>query len=53
MAPATRAHDPYNLPRVDMWYFRDRARWRDYLDGSMTYFRIRQVLRRARLAARI
>jgi peptidoglycan/xylan/chitin deacetylase (PgdA/CDA1 family) len=51
MARATVTSDPYDLPRVDMWYFRDRARWRAYVNGSMTYFTIRKLLRRARIAA--
>ena len=50
MAKASAASDRYDLPRVDMWYFRDPARWRAYLNGSMMYFTIRKVLRDARIA---
>ena len=51
MARASAASDRHDLPRIDMWYFRDRARWSAYLDGSMTYFTIRQLLRNVRLAS--
>jgi peptidoglycan/xylan/chitin deacetylase (PgdA/CDA1 family) len=50
MAKANALSDRYDLPRVDMWYFRDPSRWRAYLNGSMTYFRVRKVLRQARIA---
>lgn len=48
MASATAASDRYDLPRIDMWYFRSQARWRAYLDGARTYFAMRQGLRRVR-----
>ena len=48
MASATAASDRYDLPRIDMWYFRNLARWQAYLDGARTYFVVRQALRRVR-----
>jgi peptidoglycan/xylan/chitin deacetylase (PgdA/CDA1 family) len=50
MASATAASDRYDLPRIDMWYFRSQARWRAYLDGARTYFAVRQMARRVRTA---
>jgi peptidoglycan/xylan/chitin deacetylase (PgdA/CDA1 family) len=50
MAPATLQSDPYDLPRIDMWYFRDSRRWRSYLEGSTGYFKLRRALREARIA---
>jgi hypothetical protein len=52
MAIATAASDRYDLPRIDMWYFRSQARWSAYLDGARTYFAVRQVFRRVRLSVR-
>ncbi len=44
--PTSPLHD---LPRVEMYYFRDPSRWRAYVSGgSQGYFLLRQVLRRAR-----
>ncbi len=40
--------DPHELPRLEMWYFRDPARWQAYLAGARGYFLLRQVLRRAK-----
>jgi peptidoglycan/xylan/chitin deacetylase (PgdA/CDA1 family) len=48
MAQATWASDRYDLPRIEMWYFRHPARWRAYLEGSMSYFNVRCALRRVR-----
>ncbi len=43
--------DPYDLPRIEMWYFRDADRWRAYLQGrARGYLFLRQFLRRARAA---
>jgi peptidoglycan/xylan/chitin deacetylase (PgdA/CDA1 family) len=43
------ASDPYDLPRLEMWYFRNPRRWRAYLEGGARgYFLLRQVLRRVR-----
>jgi peptidoglycan/xylan/chitin deacetylase (PgdA/CDA1 family) len=51
MATATAVSDRYDLPRIDMWYFRSQARWNAYLDGARTYFTVRQMLRRVRQRA--
>jgi peptidoglycan/xylan/chitin deacetylase (PgdA/CDA1 family) len=49
LARATQTSDPHNLPRIEMWYFRDARRWRSYLEGGARgYFLLRQMLRRAR-----
>lgn len=41
--------DPFDLPRVEMHYFRDLALWRDFLDGKAeAYFALRQVARSVR-----
>lgn len=53
MASATVESDRYDLPRIDMWYFRSPARWQAYLDGARTYFAVRQLLRRVRTATRL
>jgi peptidoglycan/xylan/chitin deacetylase (PgdA/CDA1 family) len=52
MAAATSASDRYDLPRIDMWYFRSTGRWSAYLDGARTYFAVRQALRTVRLTVR-
>lgn len=51
LARATPASDRYDLPRIDMWYFRNYARWRAYLDGATRYFTVRQILRNVRMSA--
>jgi peptidoglycan/xylan/chitin deacetylase (PgdA/CDA1 family) len=49
LARARPSSDPYNLPRIEMWYFRDTRRWRSYLEGAARgYFLLRQFLRRTR-----
>ena len=53
MAPATGGSDRFHLPRIDMWYFRNPARWHAYLGGARGYFAVRQALRRARNSARL
>jgi len=40
--------DPFDLPRIEMWYFRDPVRWRRHLEGATRYLSIRRTLRRAR-----
>lgn len=41
--------DPYDLHRIEMWYFRSAALWRAYLLGhARAYFTLRRALRRAR-----
>ncbi len=42
--------DRFDLPRIDMWYFRNPTRWRQYLEGAAAYFTLRRALRLGRLA---
>ena len=46
-----RSDDPVDVPRIEMHYFRDAARWRDFLRGRDGYFQARRVLRAARETA--
>jgi len=49
---ATRDCDLLDLPRIEMHYFRDLARWDAYLDGRAEfYFKSRRALRRMRQIA--
>lgn len=49
LARTRRTSDMYNLPRIEMWYFRDPRRWRAYLEGrARGYFVVRQALRHVR-----
>jgi peptidoglycan/xylan/chitin deacetylase (PgdA/CDA1 family) len=44
-----RASDLYDLPRIEMWYFRYLRFWRTYLkQGFNTYFTLKQILRKVR-----
>lgn len=44
-----RNSDPFDLPRIEMHYFRDIDRWRAFLDGGAGLFMAsRQVIRRVR-----
>ena len=46
--------DPYDLPRIEMFYFRDERRWRDHLAGrGAAYLAARRAARwiKGRLAA--
>lgn len=53
LARAGPASDPYDLPRIEMWYFRNPRRWRAYLRSPQTpYFALRRVLRWLRSAVR-
>ena len=45
------ARDPYDVPRIEMHYFRSPRRWRDFIEGANGYFRAQSVLRAVRLAA--
>jgi peptidoglycan/xylan/chitin deacetylase (PgdA/CDA1 family) len=46
---ARRGADLFDLPRIEMWYFRDGRRWRQYLErGSSPYFTMRKWARHAR-----
>ncbi len=50
LAQARRTSDLYDLPRIEMWYFRSRHRWCAYLEGgSRGYFMLRQALRTVRV----
>jgi peptidoglycan/xylan/chitin deacetylase (PgdA/CDA1 family) len=40
--------DRFDLPRIEMWYFRDADRWRRHLAGATGYLSVRRTLRRAR-----
>ncbi len=45
------ASDVYDLPRIEMWYFRNVARWRRYIERGWTpYFGLRRALRALREA---
>ncbi len=49
LARVSPTDDPFDLPRIEMHYFRDLARWRAYLDGrAETYFLCRRALRAVR-----
>ncbi|HWP48991.1 MAG TPA: polysaccharide deacetylase family protein [Candidatus Limnocylindrales bacterium] len=44
-----RTSDLYDLPRIEMWYFRHLRPWRTYLkQGSSMYFTLKQILRQFR-----
>ena len=43
-----RSDDPVDIPRIEMHYFREAARWRDFLRGQDGYFQARRALRGAR-----
>ncbi len=45
---ATRASDRYDVPRIEMHYFRQARRWGAFLDGSGAYLAVRRALRTAR-----
>jgi len=49
---ATTASDRFDLPRIEMWYFRNPVRWRAHLEGATGYLTIRRTLRRARQLVR-
>ena len=49
LARATMGDDPFDIPRIEMYYFRDLDRWRAHLDGrGEWYFGARQALRAIR-----
>lgn len=45
---ASRRDDRFDLPRIEMHYFRAPARWRSFLQGSLGYLQARRMLRGAR-----
>jgi peptidoglycan/xylan/chitin deacetylase (PgdA/CDA1 family) len=46
---ATSQSDPFDFPRIEMWYFRDIKRWQYYLEhGSSSYYSFRRLMRLAR-----
>jgi len=49
-ARATRGCDRFDVPRIEMHYFRDGRRWRDFLAGHHTYFLARRALRSIKAA---
>lgn len=48
LAVPERGKDRFDVPRIDMHYFRDRRRWEGLLEGRRGYLRARQVLRAVR-----
>ena len=54
LARARPTSDLYDLPRIEMWYFRNPGLWRSHLiGGARGYFLLRQVRRRARALCRL
>jgi len=45
---ADRRCDLFDIPRIEMHYFRDLRHWEAFLDGRMAYFNMRRLLRRVR-----
>ncbi len=46
LAQARPSDDVVDLPRIEMWYFRNPTRWRAYLQGKANgYLRLRQAMR--------
>ena len=50
-ARARAGRDRYDVPRIEMHYFRSPRRWREFIEGADTYFQLRRALRFVRLAA--
>jgi peptidoglycan/xylan/chitin deacetylase (PgdA/CDA1 family) len=48
LAEAWRGQERFDIPRIDMHYFRDRGHWADLLKGRRNYLRLRQMLRAVR-----
>lgn len=44
------ARDAYDVPRIEMHYFRSPRRWRKFLEGANAYFQTQRALRALRLA---
>jgi peptidoglycan/xylan/chitin deacetylase (PgdA/CDA1 family) len=53
LAQARPTSDLYDLPRIEMWYFRHPGFWRSHLmGGGRGYLLLRRMLRRARVLGR-
>ena len=48
LALPRRAEDRFDVPRIDMHYFRNRSHWAGLLQGRRSYLRVRQTLRAVR-----
>lgn len=48
LALARRGQDRFDVPRIEMHYFRDHRHWAGFLEGRLGYFRLRQRLRAIR-----
>jgi peptidoglycan/xylan/chitin deacetylase (PgdA/CDA1 family) len=48
LALPERGKDRFDIPRIDMHYFRDPKHWTGLLEGRMGYLRLRQALRAVR-----
>lgn len=48
LAPPERGKDRFDIPRIDMHYFRNRKHWAGLLEGRKGYLRARQALRAVR-----
>ncbi len=48
LAVPERGKDRFDIPRIDMHYFRDRGHCKRLLDGHRSYLRVRQALRAVR-----
>jgi peptidoglycan/xylan/chitin deacetylase (PgdA/CDA1 family) len=48
LALPERGRDRFDIPRIDMHYFRDRRHWAGLLEGRRNYLRLRQTLRAVR-----
>jgi peptidoglycan/xylan/chitin deacetylase (PgdA/CDA1 family) len=48
LALPVRGQDRFDIPRIDMHYFRDRRHWAGLLEGRRGYLRVRQALRAVR-----
>jgi peptidoglycan/xylan/chitin deacetylase (PgdA/CDA1 family) len=48
---ASRDDDPYDVPRIEMFYFREEGPWRGLLEGRSGYLMARQGLRAVRSVA--
>jgi len=48
LALPKQGHHPFDIPRIDMHYFRDPGHWAGLLRGRTGYLRLRQALRAVR-----